>query len=108
MPKKAAPKSDVPDVTPNRATVAVSPEYAQAKRRVMMYKVFFAHAIVFVSVNALLMLIDIATGGGLWFHWALFGWGIGLAAHAGVVWGAPHLQAWEERMIAREMQRRTQ
>ena len=113
MPKKATPETATPAVTPvvtppPANVLPMPPDYAQARRRVLAYKGFYAHAILFVAVNALLLLIDVATGGGLWFYWPLFGWGIGLVVHAGVVWGAPRVHAWEEGMITREMRRHAQ
>ncbi len=40
------------------------------------------HAVVFVLVLALLGFINFYTGGHIWAHWVLLGWGTGLAAHA--------------------------
>lgn len=39
---------------------------------------FFDHLRSYLIVNLVLFLIDMFTGGGLWFYWPLFGWGIGL------------------------------
>ncbi len=30
----------------------------------------------------MLLFMDLAAGGGLWFYWPLMGWGIGIAVHA--------------------------
>lgn len=46
------------------------------------------HAGIFVVVNAFLWVQDFAVGGGLdYAYWATIPWGIGLAIHAGVVYG---------------------
>lgn len=45
------------------------------------------HAAVYVTVQLLLVAIWWLTGGGYqWFWFVVFGWGIGLAAHAAVVY----------------------
>jgi hypothetical protein len=47
---------------------------------------FFIHALVFVAVNALLIVVNlIASPGFYWFYWPLLGWGIVLAAHGYLV-----------------------
>lgn len=48
---------------------------------------FVRHAITFALVNLLLFAVDLLTGGGWWFFWPLFGWGIGLAIQAVSVFG---------------------
>ena len=35
------------------------------------------HPAIFCIVNALLAVINLASGGELWFQWPLLGWGIG-------------------------------
>jgi hypothetical protein len=43
---------------------------------------FFRHAVVYVAVMVLLMVIDVLTSPGtIWFIWPLAGWGLGLALH---------------------------
>ena len=44
-------------------------------------KSFRTHAIVFVAVMALLLIINLWTGGYFWVQWVLLGWGIGLLSH---------------------------
>jgi hypothetical protein len=83
----------------------ISPDYLRAKRRVAMLKAFYLHCAVYALVNVFLFLLNLSTGGAWWFYWPAFGWGIGVAAHAGVVWGGPHVRTWEEEMIQREMRR---
>ncbi len=43
------------------------------------------HAVAYLLVNLVLLVVDLSTSGGLWFFWPLLGWGIGLAYHAWVV-----------------------
>jgi hypothetical protein len=39
--------------------------------------------LVYLAVNALLIVINLATTPGkYWFYWPLLGWGIGIAGHA--------------------------
>jgi hypothetical protein len=76
--------------------------YESARKRVRQLKGFYIHATVFVWVNALLAIINLATSRGqIWFIWPLAGWGIGLAAHWVAVFGVGGLWGpeWEERKI---------
>jgi hypothetical protein len=44
---------------------------------------FFGHLASFLTVNAFLLIINLATSREeLWFYWPLLGWGFGLVAHA--------------------------
>jgi hypothetical protein len=55
-----------------------------------------------VFVNILLLLINLLTDqSSLWFYLQLLGWGIGLAAHAFLVYGAGNIMGkeWEEQKI---------
>ena len=80
--------------------------YERARRRVREIRAFYLHATVFVAVNALLHVINFATGRrAYWAFWPLFGWGIGLAAHglATYRW-VPFLgRDWERRKIEQLM-----
>jgi hypothetical protein len=76
--------------------------YERARKRVHQIKGFYVHATVYVLVNALLAIINLATSRGeVWFLWPLFGWGIGLAAHGFSIFGLGGLwgQEWEDRKI---------
>src|SRR5687768_13146954 len=74
---------------------------ARAKRRVAAIKGFYVHLLVFVLVVAGLFAINAASGGAWWVLWVLFGWGIGVVAHALAVFGrAPQAVAeWEKRKV---------
>jgi len=74
---------------------------ARAKRRVAAIKGFYVHLLVFVLVLAGLFAINAVSGGAWWVLWVLFGWGIGVGAHALAVFGrAPQAVAeWEERKV---------
>ena len=55
----------------------------RARRRAAAEAGFAAHVTVYLSVIGLLAFINLMTGGGPWFLWPAFGWGIGhlLALH---------------------------
>ena len=54
-----------------------------AIRRTDMKLGFRAHLMAYAIVNAGLTAINlITTPDHLWFYWPMFGWGLGLAAHA--------------------------
>jgi hypothetical protein len=69
---------------------------------------FYTHLVVYVLVNLFLLVLNVLTSrGDWWFYWPLFGWGIGVVAHAFSVfsgfgvWG----KDWEERKIKELMNR---
>jgi hypothetical protein len=62
--------------TPRREAIFSDPEVRR----------FFLHAFVYVSVNTLLIVVNLFTSPTLyWFYWPLLGWGVALAAHGYVV-----------------------
>ncbi len=61
----------------HHAHLAPKPEHARMALAI--------HAAAYVSINALLAIIDLRTGTDTWFQWPLLGWGAGLAWHALVV-----------------------
>ena len=77
---------------------------AQAIRRVNARLALYVHLAVYVAVNALLIVINLATSTGyLWFWWPLFGWGLGLALHALALIAIPRIVSIRRRMIEREL-----
>ena len=84
-----------------RSSVQDDAKLARAKRRVAAIKGFYIHLSVFVLVLAGLFAINAASGGSWWVLWALFGWGIGVVAHAFAVFGRKPqaIAAWEERKV---------
>jgi hypothetical protein len=75
-----------------------------ARRRVQMKRGFLTHFMIYVVVNAMLILIWSMTGRGYpWFIWPLAGWGIGILANGIAV--AMELFAPEDRAIERELRR---
>ncbi len=74
-----------------------------AIKRLRARRDFRNHVVVYVVVNALLVLIWAVSGAGyFWPAWSILGWGIGLALHA---WNVHGKQAITEEDIQREMQR---
>jgi hypothetical protein len=65
---------------------------------------FRSHVLAYAVVNAGLVAINlISTPDHLWFYWPMIGWGIGLAAHAAVVFAdGEHMR---ERMIEAEYEK---
>jgi fatty acid desaturase len=89
------PQASAPQPAPDTA------RFAQAQRRVAAIKGFYIHLFVFAAVLVGLFAINAASGGPWWVLWVLFGWGIGVAAHALAVFGrAPQAIAnWEKRKL---------
>ncbi len=80
--------------------------YEEAKKRVQDIKGFYQHLLVYVLGNLFLLVVNaLTTFGSWWFHWTLFGWGIGIVVHGvsvfwrGGLWG----KEWEERKIRKLM-----
>jgi type IV secretory pathway TrbD component len=75
-----------------------------AERRVAARRGLIVHAGLYLVVNLGLAALNLATSPHyLWFLWPVFGWGIGLAAHAWAVLAA--LSDDQERAVQAEMDR---
>lgn len=74
---------------------------AQAKRQVAAIKGFYIHLAIFSAIVLGLLALNLAFGRDWWVQWVVFGWGIGVAAHALAVFGRkPQAVAnWEERKL---------
>jgi hypothetical protein len=60
-----------------------SEEWTRARKRVTDRREFGSHLVVYVAVNAFLILVWAFTGAGyFWPAWVLGCWGIGVALHA--------------------------
>lgn len=81
--------------------------YRRVKARVNELKDFYQHLAAYVTVNLFLLLIDVVTGGGWWFQFVAFFWGLGVIVHGIEVFGTNGLfdQNWEERKIREVMER---
>ncbi len=77
--------------------------YAKAVNKAEAKIGFLKHLAVYVGVNLLLLIIDLATSqGDHWFYWPLLGWGIAVAIHAvGTYWGGG--DRLRNRLIEKEM-----
>lgn len=82
--------------------------YQRAKRRAEAKLGFYIHLAVYVGVNILLVIINLATSPQyIWFKWPLLGWGIGLFFHGMSVFvlSGKKLKGIKEKMIEKEMKR---
>jgi uncharacterized RDD family membrane protein YckC len=89
-----------------KETVKNDEAYRRARKRVEEIKGFYAHLIVYVVVNAVLVAINLLiTPGFLWFLFPLFGWGIGLFFHAVFGFGLFGIftKEWEDRKVKEYM-----
>ena len=77
----------------------------RAIRRVAAIKGFYIHLAVYLVVIAGLIIVDALTGSNWWVQWVIFGWGIGVAAHALAVFGraSKYVSDWEDRKIKQLM-----
>ena len=82
-------------------------KYLRAQKKVKALKGFYIHLLVFLCVNAFIILVKVLSGEGwsTFVHWdsykTFFFWGIGLAFHAFGVFGMDILlgKEWENRKI---------
>lgn len=82
--------------------------YQSAKKRVQAKIGFYIHLAVYVGVNILLIIINLATSPQyFWFRWPLLGWSIGLFFHGMFifVFSGRKFKEIKERMIEEEMKR---
>lgn len=89
------------------ATTAEQQE-REAFRYVRRLRSFYAHALQYVLVVALLLAINLVfTPEYLWVLWVVFGWGIGLASHGIGVFRPswPFGPEWERRLVERRLGR---
>ena len=93
---------------PARSSAHEQAAFVRARRRVAAIKGFYIHLFVFVTLLVGLFAINAAAGDGWWVHWVLFGWGIGVVAHALAVFGrTPRAIAdWERRKLKQLMNER--
>ena len=60
---------------------------ARAQQQVEAITGFYIHLVAYVIVIALLVVINLAASTTWWVQWPFLGWGIGILAHALVVFG---------------------
>ena len=83
-------------------------KYLQAKKRVKQIKGFYIHAMVYVVVNAFILLLKFQKHGSIEVHdWGIGLWGIGLAIHGLYVFLPNFIlgRNWEERKIRELMEK---
>jgi len=84
--------------------------YKEAKKRVEAKMGFYIHLAVYVGVNVLLIVVNLATSPQyLWFKWPLLGWGIGLFFHGMsiFVFLGRKFKGIKENMIQEEMKKQS-
>jgi hypothetical protein len=83
-------------------------DYDRAKTHVRSLRSFYLHVSTYLIVNLFLLAINlIRDPDHLWFYWVALGWGIGLVAHAYLVFGSHRLFGadWQEHKIHDELDR---
>lgn len=77
----------------------------RARKRGALKLGFYTHLLVYVCVNAGLMLLNFVQGSHRWSVWPLMGWGLGLAIHGLVTFASLRGEGVRERMLASEIER---
>lgn len=83
-------------------------KYLQAKKRVKQIKGFYIHALVYVLVNVMILILKFQKYGNIEFNdWGIGLWGIGLAIHSLSVFLPNFIlgKNWEERKILELMEK---
>ena len=90
------------------ADAAYREKLGQAQRKIAAIKGFYIHLFIFCAVMLVLFLINALAGGPWWSLWVLFGWGIGIIAHALSVFGrtSQYIEDWERRKLKELMDKR--
>ena len=80
-------------------------KYLAAKAHVEAIKGFYIHCVVFIAVMTGLVGADYASGDSWWVQWPLIGWGLGILAHAYLVYSPNKVstKSWEDRKIKETM-----
>jgi hypothetical protein len=78
-----------------------------AKQRASEKIDFFTHLVVFVLVNALLLVVNLVTSpNSLWVVWVLLGWGIGLVVHGANVFIVEGMfDGFKDRLVESELKK---
>jgi len=79
--------------------------YERAKKRIEELKAYYTHLTAYISVNIMLMIINIVTSPDeIWFIFPLLGWGIGITIHTVVIiLGGKPGSSWEDKKIKQLM-----
>ena len=92
------------------ATDTPLPDLSEHERKAMEYvrdiRGFYIHAIQYVVVIAGLAAVNLYSSPQyLWFLWAAFGWGVGVAVHGLSVFEVVNLfgDGWEKRQVAKRL-----
>lgn len=83
-------------------------KYLQAKKRVKQIKGFYIHALVYVLVNAVILILKFQKHGSIEFNdWGIGLWGLGLAIHGLSVFLPNFIlgKNWEEKKIRELMEK---
>ena len=57
----------------------LSPELI--RKKIELQFGFYAHLVIYIIINILLIFLDLKKPGNIWFIYPLLGWGIGIAIH---------------------------
>jgi hypothetical protein len=79
----------------------------RAKQRADAVQGLYIHVLVYLVINAGLLVIDLLTrgrGGAWWFFWPVAIWGIALLIHAVVTYVPVFSPEWAERRAARMLE----
>ena len=73
----------------------------RAERHVAAMTGFYVHFAIYLAVIALLLIINLLYSSNWWVQWPMFGWGIGVAMHAVMVFGATpgFIRDWQRRKV---------
>ena len=84
--------------------------YDRALARAQDLRSFYLTLVLYVVVNAMLFIVDMATGGHTWFYWPLLGWGIGMVIWAIYLFGIGNRfgDDWVDRKARQIMDREQQ